>query len=86
MSLEKDLGNRIGERLKLWIKDSQELFAMARLEEDDAARAIIAELTCALAYTVAKWIDQKDDLQIAESVYSYIKQCREAIAQKEMRK
>lgn len=83
MTLQKDLDKRISQKLKLWIKDSLALYEMAELEEVEARRTVICELSCALAYTAAKWIDRRDHHSMLVTLSNSVKEARRMLKKAE---
>jgi hypothetical protein len=65
--IERDLSNRIGERLAQWTVDSQDLFKMADLKRGRAREAIISHLMYATAFCIAQWLTPETDDDVCKT-------------------
>jgi hypothetical protein len=77
--MERDLSNRIGERLRQWNLDSQELFQMGDLKLHRARQAIISHLLHATTICIAKWLNPKTDPELCKAFKRLLQEAREEV-------
>lgn len=82
MSMRNDLEDRIADRLRLWVKDSRELFDAGRLKHREAIEAIIAQLMYGATYMIARHMPPKIDPDFIEAFGRMLANAREVISEK----
>jgi hypothetical protein len=80
--MKRDLERRIGERLRQWVDDSENLFDAGQINSGLARMAIVRELITALSITVARWTRQNTDAEVIETFRQVLKSAREELKQK----
>jgi len=76
--MEQDLLNRIGERLRVWIEDSEDVFEMGELKRKQAHMAIISQLMFGLCWAIAHWMHPKADYDFIEAFARCLQEARDA--------
>jgi len=83
--MRDDLENRIGEKLRLWVRDSRELFDAGRLAKRTAIEAIIAQLLYGVTYMIARHMPQAVDKDFVEAFGGMLTDARKALHQKKQK-
>ena len=77
--MERDLSNRIGERLLQWTLDSQELFQMGELKRGRAREAVIFHLMVAITICIARWAKPEADAELYKSFKEMLQENRKKV-------
>jgi len=73
----EDLTKRIGERLRLWVEDSHELFDAGRLSDNAATEAIIAQLLYGVTAVISKHMPPETDVDVVKAFARLLGQARQ---------
>ena len=65
--MQHDLERRLREKLRLWVRDGEELFDAGRLSSGDAHQAIIQQLMFGLVLAIVTWTRDAYDKEIVET-------------------
>jgi len=77
--IREDLDNRIGERLRLWMRDSEALFEAGNLRPRTAIEAIIGHLMTGCTMAIARWMPPKVDQDFVDAFGRMLREARKAL-------
>jgi len=84
--MQEDLSQRIGDKLRTWVEDSEELFEMGKLSRSEAHVIIVMQMMIGLGWCVASWTSETCDRDLVAALGELIRQARAARKQEKERR